>query len=555
MAETRIYTVNTPDGGTIDIKGPVGASEETVLNNARELYNAQLQSQQPVSVEPDYANMSGLEVAGRAIKNAPRDVADLAVNTVEAIANPVDTTTGIIDLASAGMSKVLDFTGLSKYADPEKMARYRTLRGHIADQLSDTFTKEGLKKRIAEKPVTSLLDVSLAGQAITAPAKATRYGGAVNKIMKNIDPIQGGAKVTGMGYGKLKDIATSKTNVNRVVDAKTRRGVKEGYTITPSESKGAGLLTKAVEKITPKGTANKARELNQDNTNRLIRKHLEVSQDMPLANILDAVKKRSSPAYEKVGKLDSVITKRGRTQKQFARDSLATKYETAPKKIPAQRTRSGAEILKDWKLANKQAKTEFNRQKNSKQPDFTKANLLKDKATQFANELEQLAKLHKKPTLVKNLKEARKDYAKAYSIQSSIDNAGNLNATKFANANKNNQALDGFGKVIKEFAETHPSLVGKQQSTLMDFLKTSGAFAAGPLTLGSGAVAGLTGMLTTPSLLASRRIQRNIAKPDYANPLYLQQLLKTLSKTPTSAVAVPSLLDRTDVEYIQDLQL
>lgn len=559
MAETQIYTVDTPDGKVIELEGPVGASEETVLNNARELYNAQLQSQQtaeqPVSTEPDYANMSGLEVAGRAIQNAPKDVADLAVGTVKAVADPVGTTTGVIDLASAGMSKVLDFTGLSKYADPEKMERYRTLRGHIADQLSDTFTKEGLKKRIAEKPITSLLDVSLAGQAVTAPAKATRYGGMANQLMKNIDPIQGGAKVTGMGYNKLKDIATSQTNVNRVVDAKTRRGVKEGYTITPSESKGAGLLTKAVEKITPKGTANKARELNQENTNRLIRKHLEVPQDMPLSSILDTVKKRSSPAYEKVGKLDSVITKRGRTQKQYDKDALGTKYETAPKKIPAQRTRTGAEILKDWKLANKQAKAEFNKQKNSKIPDFTKANLLKDKVGKLTDELEQLAKLNKKPSLVKNLKEARKDYAKAYSIQSSIDNAGNLNATKFANANRNNQALDGFGKVVKEFAETHPSLVGKQQSTLMDFLKTSGAFAAGPLTLGSGAAAGFAGMLTGPSLLSSRRIQRNIAKPDYANPLYLQQLLKTLSKTPTSAVAVPSLLDRTDVEYIQDLQL
>ena len=154
MAETQIYTVDTPDGKVIELEGPVGASEETVLNNARELYNAQLQSQQtaeqPVSTEPDYANMSGMEVAERAVKNIPSDIYNLGAQTVEAVANPVQTTTGLIDLASAGMSKVLDVTGLSKYADPEKMEKYRQVRGVIGKELGDVFTKEGLKQRIAE---------------------------------------------------------------------------------------------------------------------------------------------------------------------------------------------------------------------------------------------------------------------------------------------------------------------------------------------------------------------------------------------------------------------
>jgi len=563
MAETQIYTVDTPDGKVIELEGPVGASEETVLNNARELYNAQLQSQQtagqPVSTEPDYANMSGLEVAGRAIQNAPRDVADLAVGTVKAVADPVGTTTGVIDLASAGMSKVLDFTGLSKYADPEKMARYRTLRGHIADQVSDTFTKEGLKKRIAEKPITSLLDVSLAGQAVTAPVKATRYGGMANQLMKSIDPVQGGAKVSGMLYDKAKDVAAVRQSQNAPRAATAKKSVESGYTITPSESGGAGVITSTLEGISKKATRNKAIDLNQKNTDRLIREHTNVPKDTALDDILDVVDKRSSPAYEAIGKLKPQVISKRQVIPQTTKSPLGTVSEAAPKIIPAKRTKSGAKILSEWKKTNAEAKKEFNlqfkKQEKGQPTDFTKANNLKAKAESLTSQMEQIARLSKQKGLVDNLKKARIDYAKAYNMQDAITPTGNLDARLFAKKNRGNKALDGAGKSIVDFADSFPTLVGKKQSTLLDTIKSSAALTATPLTLGPALLTSLGAMTTAPMLLGTRLVQGSLKNPNYMPFKGTSSLLGPLSKTPTSAVAVPSLLDRTDVEYIQDLQL
>ena len=563
MAETQIYTVDTPDGKVIELEGPVGASEETVLNNARELYNAQLQSQQtagqPVSTEPDYANMSGLEVAGRAIQNAPRDVADLAVGTVKAVADPVGTTTGVIDLASAGMSKVLDFTGLSKYADPEKMARYRTLRGHIADQVSDTFTKEGLKKRIAEKPITSLLDVSLAGQAVTAPVKATRYGGMANQLMKSIDPVQGGAKVSGMLYDKAKDVAAVRQSQNAPRAATAKKSVESGYTITPSESGGAGVVTSTLEGISKKATRNKAIDLNQKNTDRLIREHTNVPKDTALDDILDVVDKRSSPAYEAIGKLKPQVISKRQVIPQTTKSPLGTVSEAAPKIIPAKRTKSGAKILSEWKKTNAEAKKEFNlqfkKQEKGQPTDFTKANNLKAKAESLTSQMEQIARLSKQKGLVDNLKKARIDYAKAYNMQDAITPTGNLDARLFAKKNRGNKALDGAGKSIVDFADSFPTLVGKKQSTLLDTIKSSAALTATPLTLGPALLTSLGAMTTAPMLLGTRLVQGSLKNPNYMPFKGTSSLLGPLSKTPTSAVAVPSLLDRTDVEYIQDLQL
>jgi len=563
MAETQIYTVDTPDGKVIELEGPVGASEETVLNSARELYNAQLQSQQtaeqPVSTEPDYANMSGLEVAGRAIQNAPRDVADLAVGTVKAVADPVGTTTGVIDLASAGMSKVLDFTGLSKYADPEKMARYRTLRGHIADQVSDTFTKEGLKKRISEKPVTSLLDVSLAGQAVTAPVKATRYGGMANQLMKSIDPVQGGAKVSGMLYDKAKDVAAVRQSQNAPRAATAKKSVESGYTITPSESGGAGVVTSTLEGISKKATRNKAIDLNQKNTDRLIREHTNVPKDTALDDILDVVDKRSSPAYEAIGKLKPQVISKRQVIPQTTKSPLGTVSEAAPKIIPAKRTKSGAKILSEWKKTNAEAKKEFNlqfkKQEKGQPTDFTKANNLKAKAESLTSQMEQIARLSKQKGLVDNLKKARIDYAKAYNMQDAITPTGNLDARLFAKKNRGNKALDGAGKSIVDFADSFPTLVGKKQSTLLDTIKSSAALTATPLTLGPALLTSLGAMTTAPMLLGTRLVQGSLKNPNYMPFKGTSSLLGPLSKTPTSAVAVPSLLDRTDVEYIQDLQL
>ena len=204
-----------------------------------------ISTQQPQKSK--YADMSAMDVAGEAIGNIPSDAKQLVKQTYEAVTSPIQTTTGIIDLATAGMSKVLDVTGLGKYADPQQMEKYRQARGIIGQELQDVFTKEGLKQRIAEKPLTSLLDVSVVGQGVTAPLKATRLGGLLNTSFKTIDPTQIITKPANLAYKKISDIAQTKASQYAPELEKIQSYVKSGFVIPPSEVKGTGVIKKGLE--------------------------------------------------------------------------------------------------------------------------------------------------------------------------------------------------------------------------------------------------------------------------------------------------------------------
>ena len=102
------------------------------------------------------ADSTAGEVASAAFGNIGSDLYNLGAGAVQAVTSPVKTMEGIIDLGSAGMSKLVDELGLSKYADPQKMEKYRKYRGIIADEFSELATEGGIKKRLAEKPITSL---------------------------------------------------------------------------------------------------------------------------------------------------------------------------------------------------------------------------------------------------------------------------------------------------------------------------------------------------------------------------------------------------------------
>lgn len=573
MSETKIYTVNTPDGGTINIKGPVGASEEMVLNNARELYNAQLQSQQTenqtVSTSPDYKTMSGMGVAERAVKNIPSDIYNLGAQTVQAVSSPVETITGLIDLGSAGMSKALDVTGLSKYADPEKMEKYRQVRGMVSKELGDVFTKEGLKQRIAEKPVTSLLDLSFLGQGVTAPAKATRIGGAVNKFSKAIDPTQIVTRPAGAAFNKISDAAQIKAAQYAPELKKVQSFVQSGFIIPPSQAKGTGAIKKTVESLLGEKTPFKASVKNQQVVNSKIRRFLNVSEDTPLDNAMKAIRDRTKPVYDEVAKLKSIRVSKAQTIPQTRTGTMGEVIELPPKKIASKKTRTGQQILTDIEKqrANtsklfKDAKNKAARDNNANIEGYEKAEAALSKQQKLENELEELASLSGNKKLAARLKKARVERAKGHSIENAIDK-GDLNATLFAKQNKK-QYVTGEAKEIIDFAEEYPNLIKKQPQesfiprTLPELARKTmlaGEYgAAGYFFGGLPAMAGLYGARQiTPSLLLGKRSQAGLGMSNFMPTG--SGLLRRLANQPavTGATYIPSLLESSDIELARYL--
>ena len=503
-----------------------------------------------------YADMSAMDVAGEAIGNIPSDAKQLVKQTYETVTSPIQTTTGIIDLATAGMSKVLDVTGLGKYADPQQMEKYRQARGIIGQELQDVFTKEGLKQRIAEKPLTSLLDVSVVGQGVTAPLKATRLGGLLNTSFKTIDPTQIVTKPANLAYEKISDIAQTKASQYAPELEKIQSYVKSGFVIPPSEVKGTGIFKKGLESLLGEKTPVKASVKNQQVVNSKIRTFLDVPENTPLSNAMQIIKDRTKPIYDEVAKIKPILVSKSQTIPQTRTGSMGEVIDIPSKKVAAQKTRSGQQILTDiekqrattsksYRDANNKAN------KNDEAPNYEQAEKSLAKQQKLESELERLADLSGNKALAAQLKEARIDRAKGHSIENAIDK-GDLNANLFAKQNKK-RPVTGEGKEIIDFANDYPNLVKKQakpsvvsqlQSLIQPLVIGGGAgLLGGPM----GAAAFLGARQITPSLLLSKQFQSGLGKSNFMPTG--SGLLKTLANQPvvTGATYIPSLLQSSDI--------
>jgi len=557
IQELEAALINADNAGDVEAATAIAADMDILMK-------AQQQPQQPTG--PDYKTMSGMEVAERAVKNIPSDIYNLGAQTVEAVASPVQTTTGLIDLASAGMSKVLDVTGLSKYADPEKMEKYRQVRGMVSKELGDVFTKEGLKQRIAEKPITSLLDLSFIGQGVSAPAKATRVGGMVNKFSKAIDPTQIVTKPAGVAFEKISDAAQIKAAQYAPELEKVKSFVKSGFVIPPSQVKGTGVIKKTAESLLGEKTPFKASVKNQEVINSKIRKFVNVGEDVPLENVMEVISKRTQPVYDEVAKIKPIRVSKAQTVPQSKTGAMGEVIELPPKKISSKKTRSGQQILTDLEKQRattsklyKDAKNKAARDNNANIEGYKKAESALKKQQKLENELEELASLSGNKDLAARLKEARAERAKGHSIENAIDK-GDLNATLFARQNKK-RYVTGEGKEIIDFAEAYPNLVKRQKApdiipkNLRDITKQgieaglAFQFLGGPL-----GVAGLYGAkAVTPSLLLGKRSQAALGMADFMPTG--SSLLKGLANQPavTGATYIPSLLESSDIELARYL--
>ena len=513
-----------------------------------------ISTQQPQKSK--YADMSAMDVAGEAIGNIPSDIKQLAKQTAQAVTSPLQTTTGVIDLASAGMSKVLDVTGLGKYADPQQMEKYRQARGIIGQELQDVFTKEGLKQRIAEKPITSLLDVSMLGQGVTAPLKATQLGGLLNKSFKAIDPTQIVTKPAGLAYEKISDIAQTKASQYAPELEKIQSYVKSGFVIPPSEVKGTGIIKKTIESLLGEKTPAKASIKNQQVVNSKIRTFLDVPKETPLSNAMQIIKDRTQPIYDEVAKIKPILVSKSQTIPQTRTGSMGEVIDIPSKKVAAQKTRSGQQILTDiekqrattsksYRDANNKAN------KDNEAPNYEQAEKSLAKQQKLESELERLADLSGNKDLAAKLKEARTDRAKGHSVENAIDK-GDLNANLFAKQNKK-RYVTGEGKEIIDFATDYPKLVKQQpkQSFVPQLMQNIPLIAAGA---GAGAFGGLPAVgallgakFITPSSLLSKPFQSGLGKSNFMPTG--SSLLKTLANQPavTGATYIPSLLQSSDI--------
>ena len=258
--------------------------------------------------------------------------------------------------------------------------------------------------------------------------------------------------------------------------------------LTPTEA-GAGKTARTTEGLSGEPRlAKAASEKNAEVTNALIRKDVQLPDDVPLSREALASKRREAgAAYAAIKDVGDI---KNDAQYMAALDKVAEGYDTAAKSFPhrsenpfkktleglKQETVSASSAIEEVKLLRNDADKAFrNGDKALGKAYRDAANALDDSIDRH---LTRLAASNKRPELasaVQKYRDARRLIAKTYVADKAVnDTTGNVNAVVYARELKRGAKLDGNALTVAKFAQQFPRLaqpvekVGNTGATIAD---------------------------------------------------------------------------------------
>jgi len=569
------------------------------------------------SIAPEEKTVGGFA------ENFGEDAVNFAGAVVDMVASPLDTAGAATDLAVTGATNLLPESVVddmySYENDPSSMQyklneflKSNKITEFLATQPRESYEQMGevIAKdvkgliddpvgRVYEKPFTTLLELTGLGRLGTTITKTGKFGNTttnvgnkIDKALNYVDPVTGAAGLIGKGADFVKDSQMLKYSQDIIKNKGTNLGTKFGFKILPStvKDRGGNLMSRLGEKLAgEKRTSDGVIDFNVKHADKLLRKHARVSESTALGKVYDTLAKKSKPFYNKIAQLqgktkkvpdNEVVINKVRQKQRGASDRIVDRQNIIEGTKTVQDIQSGQSILnkiESQKKINKKAYKD-SRKENSK-VDQEKLQENANKLDNLHNELDrtiaynkELAKkngasakeLKKFDSMASNLKKARKNYAIGHSIENALNPDGTINLKKYANANRNNDAVKGSGRAVIDFYDTNPTLFkqkndfGKPFQQILENPVTK-ASAVGAATLATpfaplapivgGSV--LAADLAIPSILRSNIVQKGLLnKPRGSDTLNLLSNKKALR----TGVYTPSLLDSSNMEYLPELQ-
>lgn len=340
-------------------------------------------------------------------------------------------------------------------------------------------------------------------------AGAALVGGATGALQPTVEGESRGANVAlgaaggvvGQKVGNvITDKLANKAAANAILkskratkDASLQAGLDAGYSV-PRSQYNPTFLSNRLESIGGKAaTLQQASINNQEVTNNLARKALNLADDAPLsAGAVDAVRKQAYEPYKEIASLSKGADNTLESLKQYRADANAW-----------------------YKSYNMSANPEH----------LAKAKEFQELADVSESVLEDYAKAASKPELVGKLREARKTIAKTYTVERAMNKGtGDINAQVLGRLyDKGKPLSDGLDQ-IGRFSATFPKITRMNQEgagiSALEPMSSAMYAAGGSMVTGNpmGMVAGGLPLLRQParSLALSRMMQ---SQPNYGGGL------------------------------------
>ena len=224
------YAISAPDGKQYKIEAPEGASKEDALAYFQQNYKPP----EPV-ITPRKTPQRWSEVATEAVGNLPKSAAKLASGVVQTVTHPIETAQSVLDIANAGMQKVLpESVNEFMHKVAPETAQNPAKGEAVADFYKDRYgSLQGFKRALAEDPLGVASDIStvatgggalaskIPGMAKVAQT-ASRVGEAVNPVGLVSQAVNKGA---GFAGNRAADVLGLTTGVGGEA---IRQGFKAG---------------------------------------------------------------------------------------------------------------------------------------------------------------------------------------------------------------------------------------------------------------------------------------------------------------------------------------
>lgn len=143
-----------------------------------------------------FAEMSPVDVAGRAVANLPSSTAKLVGELVTAITSPVQTAKSILDIGAGALQNIVP-TSVKEFVDrfdanPQAAQRAVEVANAVGGEYKQKYgTMEGFKKALATDPANVLADLStiMTGGAGLVSRAAPTGAAAIRQAASYVDPL------------------------------------------------------------------------------------------------------------------------------------------------------------------------------------------------------------------------------------------------------------------------------------------------------------------------------------------------------------------------------
>lgn len=432
----------------------------------------------PSGVPGPRRSYAAIEVPGAALINAPKSAKQFATNLYEAVTNPIQTVSAVLDIGAGALQKALPDTVVNFInrfeGNPAAATRAVEAANAVGGMYKERYgSYDSIKRTLAEDPVGAAADLSMlfSGGATLASKTAPTVAKSLQTAATATNPLTPVVKTAQFAIEQKRKVLPSalvaEQQANAVRDATLRAAQQEGYVVTPGSISPTGKNILA-ERIAGKTHLEQLASVqNQTVTDKLARRAVGIPENTPLTSEgMQQIRKfEFDRGYAPLNKVGTVPT-----DAAFLDDlvNIESKYVGAAGSFPGAVPEAVEKLVKNYTVdkfdsadALKATKTLREQAKgNFRSGDTSLAQAQIAVANALENQIERALTAANNPKAAQMLEQfrlSRQRMAISHTVEDAIrEGGGSVTAAKLARDIQSGKYVSGDLKTIAEFANVFP---------------------------------------------------------------------------------------------------